>query len=99
MAKLFGVTEDSITLWENDHSFPQIHYAPKIIRFLEFNPYFIEGTSLAVRIKNYRIKHGLSHKTMGNLLGVSGSTISSWEEGKIIPNSLNKASVEKLIKS
>lgn len=38
IALQFGVSDDCITYWENKRSEPQIHFYPKIIKFLGFVP-------------------------------------------------------------
>ena len=94
VARLIGVSEDCITYWENKRSLPFIHQLPGIIKFLGFNPFKKEGDTLSIRIQNYRIEHGLSHKKMGMNIQVNASTVSSWENGNFKPN---KASQNKLL--
>lgn len=79
VAAIIGVTEDCITNWENNRAAPLIHHYPKIIAFLEFNPWFSDKGKMNDRIKQYRVTHGLSYKKMGLLLDVDGSTIREWE--------------------
>ena len=86
VAKIFEVCEDSITGWENGRSIPQIQYYPKLIEFLGYNPFPIKTDTLGGRIKKYRIENGLSHKKLGEKIGVDASTISAWEENEHIPN-------------
>ncbi len=79
VAKIVGVSEDCITYWENGRSEPQIQFMPYIIEFLGYMPIELNTSTLGGKIKAYRIKHGLSHKRMGKILGVDGSTIGVWE--------------------
>lgn len=72
-------------LWENGNSVPQIKHGPKIIEFLGYNPYLVKSKSLGGQVKNYRLLHGLSHKKMGEILGVDASTVGGWENGKFMP--------------
>ncbi len=81
VGRIIGVSTDCITLWENNHSKPMIHHMPKIVEFLGYNPIPTDQKGLAGRINSYRIKHGLSYKNMGVLLGVDASTIGAWEKG------------------
>ena len=97
VAKVLGVTEECVMLWENGHNVPQIQHAPKIIRFLGFNPYFVIGNSLGARVKNYRIEHGLSHKKLGKILDMDGGTISRWETGVFIPDTKTQKRLEELL--
>lgn len=80
-AKKLGVTEACVWLWENLQAKPQIHYMPAIIAFLGYCPFTFDLSTLAGRIKNYRIIHGLNSEALGKLVGVSDSTIGEWENG------------------
>ncbi|MBX7108680.1 MAG: helix-turn-helix domain-containing protein [Chitinophagales bacterium] len=93
VARMIGVSEDCITYWENKRSLPLIHHFPAIIKFLGFNPFKKDGDTLSIRIQNYRIEHGLSHKKMGRRLRVDGSTVASWEKDTFSPNK----SIQKLL--
>lgn len=97
VAGLIGVTEESVMYWETDFAVPQIQHIPKVIRFLGYNPYPHETQTLGGRIKLYRLLHGLSHKRMGKLVGVNGSTISCWETGRFPPDGLNRRKLEELL--
>ena len=97
VAQQLGVTTDCIHLWEKGNSIPQIKYAPKIIAFLDFNPYVVKGKSLGARVKNYRLVNGLSHKELGKILGMDGGTISRWETGVFIPDSKTQSRLEELL--
>lgn len=97
MAKLIGVSEDCITYGENKRSLPFIHQFPGIIKFLGFNPFKKVGDSLSIRIQNYRIENGLSHKKLGKKLGVDASTVSSWEKVYFKPNGLSKDKLIRLL--
>jgi DNA-binding transcriptional regulator YiaG len=73
----FGVSEDSVTYWENGWTFPQINYYSAIISFLGFNPFSLDTSTLGGRIKAYRYEHGLSHKALSKLLGINASPVGS----------------------
>ena len=60
VASEIGVTEDCITLWENNHSKPTVSYYPKIIQFLGYVPFEVDTSTLGGQIKLYRYLHGLS---------------------------------------
>jgi DNA-binding XRE family transcriptional regulator len=95
-AKIFDVCEDSITGWENGRSIPQIQYYPKLIEFLGYNPFLVETETLGGRIKKYRIEQGLSHKKLGEKIGVDASTIGAWEENKHVPNKSKQRKIRQL---
>ena len=90
VAKIFDVCEDSITGWENGRSVPQIQYYPKLIEFLGYNPFPVETETLGGRIKKYRIEQGLSHKKLGEKIGVDASTVGAWEENEHMPNNAKR---------
>ena len=97
VADLVGVTEDCMTNWENGRAIPQIQYMPKLIDFLGYNPMKVEDETLGGRIKNYRISHGLSHKKLGELVGVNASTICAWEHGTSPPTGANLKAMERIL--
>jgi DNA-binding XRE family transcriptional regulator len=98
VAQIIGITEESIMHWETERYPPQLQFYPGIIKFLGFNPFKVAGKTLAVRIKNYRLKNGLSHKKMGALLGVDAATISTWETDKHAPQGNNLLQLKTLFK-
>ena len=85
VAERIGVSEDCITLWENNRSIPQVKFMPKIIQFLEYIPVKINTETLGGKVKAYRYLKGLSHKKFGKLLGVDASSVSAWESNKSSP--------------
>ena len=95
VARIIKVSEDSVTYWENGRSEPQIRYFPQIIRFLGYSPFKFDSTLFGEIIKKYRIENGLSHKKLGYLIGVDGSTINDW--GKKITHKKHLKDHEKSI--
>ena len=51
VAKIFDVSTDCVTYWENNRSTPQIIFYPKIIEFLGYSPLDFDETTLSGRIK------------------------------------------------
>ena len=97
VAKLIGISEDSVTLWENGKSLPQIKHYPKIIDFLGYCPFPTNNSTIGGKIKEYRINYGLSHKKLGKIVGVDASTICSWENNQTVPSSENLKKLKELI--
>ncbi|MBS1683244.1 MAG: helix-turn-helix domain-containing protein [Bacteroidetes bacterium] len=95
VAEIVGVTEDCITLWENNKSDPTAKYVAKIIQFIGELPPILPDT-FAGKVKAYRYVHGLTHAQMGRLVGVNGSTVSAWEAG-YLPNPENEVMIRRLI--
>lgn len=98
VARIIKVTEDCITLWEKNHSVPQINHFPQIIQFLEYCPLEFDETTLSGRLKACRWRNGFSNKKLGRLLKVDGSTILSWENEKSIPKPERLLELEMLLK-
>lgn len=86
VANILGVTEDCITNWEKNRSFPQIQFMPYIIQFLGYLPFNFEMTTLSGKLKAYRHIKGISQKKLGTMLNVDGATINSWEQGASQPH-------------
>ena len=95
VAKLFKVSEDTVTYWENDRAKPFIRYMPSIIQFLGYNPLNTENNTLGGRIEAYRIVHGLSFKKLAKLMRVDASTVASWEANKCSPHPKKLKELEK----
>lgn len=98
VAKILGVTEDSITNWEKNRSLPQIHLFPRIISFLGFLPFEIDLITFSGKLKAYRQINGLSQKQLGEILKVDGATISSWELGENQPHNRMLSKVNSMVK-
>jgi DNA-binding transcriptional regulator YiaG len=79
VARIIGVSEDTITYWENGRSEPTVVFYPKIVSFLGYFPFEIDISTLGGRIKKYRFEHGLTLNQFGKLVSADGSTIASWE--------------------
>lgn len=99
VAKTIGVSEDSITLWENNKSKPYVRYYPKIIKFLGYVPFDIDSLTLGGQIKLYRYLNGLSQEDIGIKLGINESTVFHYENNKHKPTSKILKKIQKLILS
>jgi DNA-binding XRE family transcriptional regulator len=99
LAKLLDTHVDAVYGWEAGLSKPQMQCCPRVIQFLGYNPFPFETQTLAGRIKLYRLLNGLSHKKMGELAGVNGSTISCWENQKYEPDRPTRKRLEAVLKS
>ncbi|MBE9601600.1 transcriptional regulator [Pedobacter sp. MC2016-24] len=86
VARICGVTEDCITNWERNRSVPQVQFFPQIIKFLEYLPFDVNFATLGGKIKAYRLMNGFSQKKLGEIVGIDGGTICSWELGENQPH-------------
>ena len=77
-----GVTEDTISSWERGAHEPALGYMPKVIEFLGYVP-FETCKTLGERICLYRMSLGLSQVEFARKLGVTHSTIRSWEKDRV----------------
>ena len=97
VAKILNVSEDTVTYWENGRSVPQIQFYPKIIEFLGYTPFSVDTSTLAGRMKRYRMENGVSQEDLGKLVGVNESTVFNWEKGYHKPFASKLKLLEKII--
>jgi len=86
VAKIIGVSEDCITLWENNRSKPYVSYYPQIIEFLGYIPFDVECSTLGGQIKLYRYLNGLTQKNLADLLHINESTVFHYENNRHKPS-------------
>jgi transcriptional regulator with XRE-family HTH domain len=98
VAELIGVSEDAVIYWKNNRSQPQIYLYPGLIKFLGCFPFVTDISTLGGRIKEYRLKKGLSYKKAGELLEVDGATIWAWERNRNIPLKKHLKKLQDLLK-
>jgi len=97
VAKICGVTEDSITNWEKNRSKPKIQFLPRIIKFLGYLPFEVDMTTHQGKFKAYRYIKGLTHAQLGKIFEVDASTIGGWESGKHAPKQKELKKLEQLL--
>lgn len=90
VAKLIGVSEDSVTYWENERSVPQIQFYPKIIDFLGYYPFQTNDKTIGGQLKRYRYENGLSHRKLSKITGIDPGTLAAWESNKRPPSTWGK---------
>jgi len=86
VAAILGVSEDTITYWENERNKPQIQFYPQIIQFLGYYPFDVDTKSIGGQIYKYRADYGLSHKNLARVTGFDPGTLSSWEQNVTVPS-------------
>ncbi len=94
VAKIIGVTTDSVCYWENNRAEPEIRYLPKIIAFLGYAPE-MEAQTPGEQIVAARKLRGMSQKELARELGVDPGTLGRWERDERRPG---KKSEEILLK-
>lgn len=85
VAKIVGVCEDSITIWENNRSEPYVSYYPNIINFLGYVPFEVDVSTLGGQIKMHRFLHGLTQEQLALKLNINESTVYYYENNKHKP--------------
>lgn len=95
VAKIFNVSEDCITYWENNRSKPLTYYYPDVIRFLGYCPFVLDLNTFKGRILAYRYLNGLSRKHFAKMMGVDPQTVVGWENGR--GKKSKKAKIERLL--
>jgi len=82
VALLLEVEEATIWNWENNRTSPELHYIPRIIRFLGYVPFDRQADTLGEKIVNYRRLSGITQKELANRLGIDSTTLGRWERNK-----------------
>jgi DNA-binding transcriptional regulator YiaG len=86
VARILGVSKDTITYWEVGRSSPRLQYMPKIVEFLGYVPFEKEPETLGEKIVYYRWLKGMTQKELSRQLGIDPSTLACWECGNRKPN-------------
>jgi transcriptional regulator with XRE-family HTH domain len=80
-----NVSDITIYLWEKNRVKPSLAQIPKIIDFLDRDPFEKNTENLGEKIWEYRRIHGLTQKSLAEQLGVDQTTLAGWERGKSRP--------------
>jgi transcriptional regulator with XRE-family HTH domain len=97
VAELLGLSVDGIASWEKNRTQPAISQIPKVVDFLGYQPFELDDSTFAGRLKAYRLLYGLSHKKVGALLGTDPSNIGRWESGKGRPSKDMQVRLDRLL--
>jgi DNA-binding transcriptional regulator YiaG len=95
-AEIIGVSEDSVTYWENGRAEPQIQHYPKIFIFLGYYPFTHETESIAGKLRQSRFCMGHSYEQCGEVFAVHATTIRAWELKHNCPPALAHALITTL---
>lgn len=85
LGRIFRISKDCVTNWENGRNAPLISYYPRIISFLGYNPFLDDKSTLGNAIFAYRCENGLSAKSLGAAIGIGGCTVLAIEQNRCIP--------------
>ena len=75
LAKIVGVSTGTVSHWEYQKRMPQIYTFPAIIKFLGYDPLFIDSDTILAKIENYRRTHGLTYKKLARLASIGNEVI------------------------
>lgn len=89
-----NIDRETLRGWEKNITIPSVQHAPLIIKFLGYNPYTFDTTTLAGKIKHYRYTHGLTLRQFAHLLQTNVTTIWQWESKGRVPL---EASLKKIL--
>lgn len=85
VAKKIDVTTSTITNWELNRTEIRIRYVPKIVTFLGYNPLDVTNEdTLGARMKQWRLKHGISIKQFQSIIKMDRQTIMRIENGDTV---------------
>jgi transcriptional regulator with XRE-family HTH domain len=96
-AELLHTTMSNVWIWENNVANPLIMNYPAIVSFLGYEPFTIDNTTLAGRIKYYRYKHGLTQEQLAKLIPIDESVLASYESEKHVPLQKNQKKIDDFI--
>ena len=95
VAKAIGVDTLTVCNWEKNRTTPKLYLLPKIIKFLGYDPLQGNATGLGEKIKQYRVRKGLSLRKLAKELGIDPGTLARWERDRGLPN----ATIKRLLRS
>lgn len=99
VAKIIGVSTNTITFWEKNRNHPTEKFASKIIKFLGYFPFEWEHENLQTQVKYARMVSGHTLKHMGKEIGVDSSTIYKIFNGKSKPQDETLEKIQKYVLS
>lgn len=85
VALRLNVSDLTIYLWEKNRVKPSLTQVPRIIEFLDRDPFEKRTDSLGDKLREYRRVHGLTQDKMAGQLGADPSTLAAWETGENYP--------------
>jgi len=97
VARQLGAYTSTVNTWENHHFTPDVHFVPKIIEFLGYDPCVPASTSFPDRLKAARVAAGLSRRQLAARIGVHPGTVAKWERGEAEPLAHSLDRIEALL--
>lgn len=82
VGRIFKVSKDCITFWENNRSSPLMIFYPRIIEFLGYIPFDLDISTEMGSIKAFRYLNGLSQKNFAKIINIDPKIVSLLEIGE-----------------
>jgi transcriptional regulator with XRE-family HTH domain len=93
VAERIGVWTSTINYWENNRFNPEVQYVPKIVAFLEYDPFGPQPDGFPAQLKAARIAAGLTRRQLAVRLGVHAGTVAEWERGEARPAKVSRGRI------
>jgi transcriptional regulator with XRE-family HTH domain len=92
VAVTIGVDTMTVCNWEKNRGGPELHFIPRIIKFLGYEPPLPQPGTLGERIKHYRYLRGITQEDLAKEIGIDPGTLSRLERnrGRCLPSVLRK---------
>ena len=98
VARLMGVTTDTVTNWEKNRSNPDLRVLPRVLNFLGYDPCQTDE-SIGGQLVRARHSRGLTQRNLAQILRIDPSTLSKWELATREPQGLNLQRVKLFLDS
>ena len=82
-SRKLGICHQTLFKWEHGIRAPQIKLYPKIVAYLGYDPWANASLGFGERLRQARLRLGLSREILANRLGIGVDCYGRWEDGKI----------------
>jgi DNA-binding XRE family transcriptional regulator len=97
VAEIISVTESSVWNWEHGTE-PELHYNPRIIKFLGYIPFDCPDDTVG-RLAWYKRSMGMNLDCLGGVMGRDPEQLSDWLSGRHYPFRKNREKIELFLES
>lgn len=82
VAAIVGCDTTTVHNWEKGRTRPPLRFLPRIIRFLEYDPFPSEAETLGEQLLKYRRDRGMTQKELARRIRIDPGTLSRLERSK-----------------
>jgi transcriptional regulator with XRE-family HTH domain len=97
VAKILEVTADTITGWELDHHEPPAKFASRIISFLGYNPFKVDGLYLGKQLYYARLISGKIQREVAEIIDCDTSNLRRIELDQRKPRAETRRRIEEYV--